>query len=84
MIRITPPPLNLPKKETKYPLERTSIGSQCRPGRYGEEKNLAPAQNGTPVFQPATHHYVDWANSALKILETNTKYKYQQIYMNVS
>jgi hypothetical protein len=35
----------------------TRGGPQSRSGRYGDEKNLTPAKNGTPIAQPVARHY---------------------------
>jgi hypothetical protein len=38
---------------------------KSRSGRFGEEKNLAPAGNQTPAVQPVARRYTDWAIPAL-------------------
>jgi hypothetical protein len=55
MVSCTPRPL--------YPrvMDRRLDGPQSRSGRCGVEKNLVPAGNRNPVFQPVAHRYTDWA-----------------------
>jgi hypothetical protein len=43
----------------RYPLDKRLGGPQNKPGRCGEEKNLAPAGNPTPAVQPVVHRYTD-------------------------
>jgi hypothetical protein len=43
----------------RYPLDRRLGGPQSRSGHYGEEKNLTPAGNRTPVVQPIACRYTD-------------------------
>jgi hypothetical protein len=53
-------PIALPPGEDPlYPLDRRLGGPQSLFGRYGEEKNLAPARNLTPAVQPIACHYTD-------------------------
>jgi hypothetical protein len=54
-------PLYSQVKSRRYPLDRRLGGSQSWPGRYGEEQNLVPAGNMTPVVQPVARRYTDWA-----------------------
>jgi hypothetical protein len=46
-------------KEPQYPLDRRLGGPQGRYGHYGEEKNFAPAENGTPAVQTVARRYTD-------------------------
>jgi hypothetical protein len=50
-----------------YPLDRKLGVPQSRSGRVGEEKNSQPRRESnprTPVFQPVTQSYTDWAITA--------------------
>jgi hypothetical protein len=49
----------LPGKLPSYPLNRKLVGPQSLPGRYGEEKNLAPAGITTAAVQPLALCYTD-------------------------
>jgi hypothetical protein len=55
VVSLTPQPLY-----PRYPLDRRLGGPQSWPGRYAEEKNLAPAGNRTPAVQPVARRYTDW------------------------
>jgi hypothetical protein len=49
-------PATLPLGKS-YPSARRLGGPQSQSGCCGEEKNLAPAGNRTPAFQPIAHRY---------------------------
>jgi hypothetical protein len=44
-----------------YPLDRRLSGYQDPCEHCGEEKNLTPAENGTPVVKPVACCHADWA-----------------------
>jgi hypothetical protein len=48
----------------KEPMDRKLDGSQSLCGRFGENKNLAPASNRTPAVQPLARRYTAVANLA--------------------
>jgi hypothetical protein len=43
----------------QYPLDKRLGGLRSRSRHYGEETNLAPAGNQTPVVQSVTYLYTD-------------------------
>jgi hypothetical protein len=47
-------------------------GPQSQSGRYGEEKNLNPAEDQTPAVQSAARHYSDWATPAVNTKRERT------------
>jgi hypothetical protein len=53
----------LPGEQPPPPPDNHCIGggfvSHSRSGRYGDEKNLAPAANRTPVIHPVARRYTD-------------------------
>jgi hypothetical protein len=52
-----------------YPLDRRLGGPHGRSGRGGEEKNSQPRPESkprTPIVQPVTQRYTDWAITALE------------------
>jgi hypothetical protein len=49
-----------------YPLDRRLDGPRCRCGRYGEEKNVAPAGNQTVAVWPVARCYTDWTTHLRK------------------
>jgi hypothetical protein len=60
VVSYTPRPLYLRGKWPRYPLDRRLDGPQNRPGRCGEEKNLALPKNQTRVLQPVALRYTEW------------------------
>jgi hypothetical protein len=53
-----------PRKEPRYPLDRSLGGPQSRSGRGGEEKNSQPPpgiEPWAPIVQPVAQRYTDWA-----------------------
>jgi hypothetical protein len=48
------------EKSPRYPLDRGLGEPQSQSGRYGEEKNLAPAGNRTPAVQSVARLCTDW------------------------
>jgi hypothetical protein len=45
----------------RYPLDRRLDAPQRRSGNYGEDKNLAPAENRNPAAKPVARRCTDWA-----------------------
>jgi hypothetical protein len=51
-LSFTPRPFHSRRKSPRYSFDRRLGGPQNRPGRCGEEKHLALAENPTPAVQP--------------------------------
>jgi hypothetical protein len=71
VVSFTPRPLYPKGKIPWYPLDRRLCGPQSRSGRSGEEKIPIPRQESnprTPVVQPVTQRYTDWAFLELNCL----------------
>jgi hypothetical protein len=59
-----------PGKEPRFPIDRTLDRHQSLCGRFGDERNLSPAGNGTPAVESVDRHYTIRATPALaKVLE---------------
>jgi hypothetical protein len=70
VVSFTTQPLCPQGKRPWYPLDRRLGGPQSRSGRGGEEKipQCLPAlELRTPIIQPVTCCFTDWATRALKI-----------------
>jgi hypothetical protein len=54
VVSLTFRPLYCRWNRPRYTMDRRLVGPECRYGRYGEDKSLAPARNQTLVLQPVT------------------------------
>jgi hypothetical protein len=61
LLSFTPRPFYPRGKNDLYPLDRRLTGPESLSGRCEKEKNFVPTGNRTPVVQPVTRRYTDWA-----------------------
>jgi hypothetical protein len=60
MVTFPPPPRCTPgERATRYTKDRRLSDPKSRSGRYGEEKDLAPAGNRTLSVQSVADRYTD-------------------------
>jgi hypothetical protein len=69
VVSFTPQLLYPQRKSPQCPLDRRLGGLQSQSGSCRKEKNLTPAGNQTPAFQPIAPHCTDWVIPTPCIIE---------------